>query len=332
MTDSRANQARHPIFVGIGGDSGTGKTTVAAAFHELFGNDRITSICLDDYHSLDRAQRKLVGLTALNPRANNFALMEEDLWALKRGEPIDKPIYDHHDGTLRGPEHVEPSEVVIVQGLHPFLVTGIRHTFDLKVWLGPAPELRLRWKVQRDVARRGYTEEQVLAELEARRPDAEAFIQPQRRFADMVVNFFPPDGAADMGHLSVRIIQRHTMPRIAFDQQLHATDSVRLALGVRDLDGEPADVIEIDGRISSGDARLVEDNIWAHVDGRHGHVHHVTPERLGNYDAAREREHSDPLALTQLILAHRILSAQKSIVMRVSVADHEEFAGEHRHM
>ena len=167
-TSDRAATAA-PIFVGIGGDSGSGKSTLARAFYELLGRERITTVCLDDYHSLDRRERALVGLTPLNPRANNFALMEEQLWALKRGAPIAKPVYDHADGTFKGPETVAPNEVVIVQGLHPFLLPGIREAFDLKVWLDPDIELRIRWKLQRDVAKRGYNEAEVRAEIEARR-------------------------------------------------------------------------------------------------------------------------------------------------------------------
>src|SRR5487761_943103 len=184
MSDVRAEVA--PIFVGIGGDSGSGKSTLTAAFYELLGADRITSVCLDDYHSLDRRERTLIGVTPLNPRANNFALMEDQLWALKRGEAIAKPVYDHADGTFKPPERVEPNEVVIVQGLHPFLLPGIREAFDLKVWLDPDTQLRIKWKLQRDIAKRGYDESQVRAEIEARRRDAVAHIQPQRAQADLV--------------------------------------------------------------------------------------------------------------------------------------------------
>ena len=330
---SEVESTQRPIFIGIGGDSGTGKTTIASAFFSLFGTDHVTSICLDDYHSLDRRERTLVGLTALNPRANNFALLEEQIWALKRGDPVTKPVYDHSDGTFKATEVVAPRDVVIIQGLHPFLVPGIRHAFDLKVWLDPEPELRLRWKVQRDVAKRGYTNEQVLAELEARRPDAEEFIAPQREHADMVIRFYRPDPLTDMGHLNVQLVQRHTLPRLAFDQQLHATEAVRLKLDVLDLDGKQADLIEIDGRITAPAAQLVADNIWAHMDGRHGHIHHVPPRLLGRYEApARRGHHSDPLALTQLILIHRILSAQRSFLLRVNEHQHEQLATEHGHM
>ena len=330
---AKADSGRRPIFVGIGGDSGSGKTTLSSAFFSLFGQDRITSICLDDYHSLDRHQRNLVGLTALDPRANNFALLEEQVWMLKRGEPISKPIYDHSDGSLQPPQTVEPREVVIMQGLHPYLIPGVRHAFDFRVWLDPDPELRLEWKLQRDIAKRGYTREQVLAEIEARRPDAEAYIKPQRKHADMVVRFYRGRRSADMGHLNVEITQRHSLARLAFDHELHGAKKVRLDLDVVDSDGHHADVIEINGAITPQEAKLVEDNIWAHVDGRHGHVHHVPPERLGTYEhAARRRLHSDPLALTQLILAHRIMSAQKSFLVRVNEHEHEEIAGDHRHM
>jgi phosphoribulokinase len=330
---AEVDNSRRPIFVGIGGDSGSGKTTLASAFFTLFGSERITSVCLDDYHSLDRRQRALVGLTALNPRANNFALMEEQVWSLKRGESISKPVYDHSDGTLRPPEVVEPREVVIMQGLHPFLIPGVRHAFDLRVWLDPEPELRVAWKVQRDIAKRGYMRDQVLAELEARRPDAEAYVNPQRQYADMVVRFYRGRESADMGHLNVRITQRHSLARLAFDHGLHSADTILLGLDAVDDDGHRADVIEIEGDITADEAQLVEDNIWAHVDGKHGHIHRVPPERLGTYElAARNRRHSDPLALTQLILAHRILSAQKSYLLRVNEHDHDQIGADHRHM
>jgi phosphoribulokinase len=160
-----------PILVAIGGDSGSGKSTLAAGFYRIFGDARITTVCLDDYHGLDRRQRTMVGITALDPRANDFAAMEEQLLALKRGRTIRKPVYDHRDGTFGQPEEVTAGDVVIVQGLHPFLVPGIRALFDLKVWLDPETELKHRWKIQRDVAKRGYTEEQVRSEIAGRERD-----------------------------------------------------------------------------------------------------------------------------------------------------------------
>jgi phosphoribulokinase len=323
MSDVRSEMA--PIFVGIGGDSGSGKSTLAAAFYDLLGAGRITTVCLDDYHSLDRRERALIGVTPLNPRANNFALMEEQLWALKRGEAIDKPVYDHADGTFKGPEHVEPNEVVIVQGLHPFLLPGIREAFDLKVWLDPETKLRIKWKLQRDVAKRGYDEAQVRAEIEARRTDAETHIQPQRAQADLVVRFSTPSAELSPGttdHLSVRLTQRHSLPQLALEHGLDNGTTVRLRNDVADEDGRRSDVIEIDGRISVEDAARIEHAVWDHASERHHHLHHLRQKELGGYDEPHGRRHSDPLGLTQLILAHRILSAQKSLLVRVKADEY----------
>jgi phosphoribulokinase len=314
-----------PIFVGIGGDSGSGKSTLASAFYDLLGAERITTVCLDDYHSLDRRERALVGLTPLNPRANNFALMEEQLWALKRGEAIAKPVYDHANGTFRTPERVEPNEVVIIQGLHPFLLPGVREAFDLKVWLDPETRLRIQWKLQRDIAKRGYDEVQVRAEIDARRADAEAHIQPQRAQADLVVRFFSPSDDLSHGntdHLNVRLTQRQSMPRLEFEHGLDNGSTVRVRNDVTDEDGRRSDVIEIDGRISVDDAALIEQAVWDHASERHHHLHRLRQKELGSYDEPHGRRHSDPLGLTQLILAHRILSAQKSLLVRVKADDY----------
>jgi phosphoribulokinase len=323
MSDARA--AKSPIFVGIGGDSGSGKSTLASAFYDLLGVERITTVCLDDYHSLDRRERALIGVTPLNPRANNFALMEEQLWALKRGEAISKPVYDHADGTFKAPENVEPNEVVIVQGLHPFLLPGIREAFDLKVWLDPDTNLRVKWKLQRDVAKRGYDESQVLSEIEARREDAEEHIQPQRAQADLVVRFSLPNDDVSPGindHLNVRLTQRHSMPQLAFEHGLDNGTTVRLRNDIADEDGRQSDVIDIDGRISEEDAARIESVVWNHASDVHHQLHRLRQKELGSYDEPQGRRHSDPLALTQLILAHRILSAQKSLLVRVKADDY----------
>ena len=63
------------VLIGVAGDSGCGKSTFLRRLTDLFGEELITVICLDDYHSLDRIQRKETGITALDPRANNFDLI-----------------------------------------------------------------------------------------------------------------------------------------------------------------------------------------------------------------------------------------------------------------
>lgn len=330
MTTANADgDTNRPLFIGIGGDSGTGKSTLTAGVYRIIGKRRITTLCLDDYHGLDRRERKLLGVTALDPRANDFFRMESQLLDLKRGNPILKPVYDHHDGTFGTPEEVVPREVVIVQGLHPFLVPGVRALFDLKVWLDPEEALQHRWKIQRDVAKRGYTPEAVVKEIEARRPDVEAYMAPQRRFADLVVRFYRPPENADDEHLSVRITTRATLPFLNLDGLLDETRTGLRALSGED-DGKASEILEIDGGIDRATVRDVEDRIWDHTDARHQHLRHLAPEQFGDFaDSTLRKHHSDPLALTQLLLVHRILSARKSMLLQVDLSAHE--ASDHDH-
>jgi len=333
--------ARRPIFVAIGGDSGSGKSTLTAGFYRIFSKSRITSLCLDDYHSLDRRERGLVGITGLNPRATDFALMENQLLALKQGQTIDKPVYDHSNGTFGPREELRARDVVIVQGLHPFLVSGIRGLFDLKVWLDPEEDLKHRWKLQRDVAKRGYSEAAVRKEIAARRPDVETYIAPQIHDADLVVRFYRPKGREDDAHLNVGIIQRASLPRLNLDGLLNATANGLRVSSVGD-NGAGAEILEIDGDIDPQTAAGLEDRIWAHMDSRHQHMRHLAPDQLGAFtDGMLRSHHSDPLALTQLLLVHRILSARKSLLLKVPLSVHEslihqeevsELAHEHEHV
>jgi phosphoribulokinase len=97
------------VLIGVAGDSGCGKSTFLRRLSDLFGAELMTVICLDDYHSLDRKQRKAAGVTALDPKANNFDLMYEQIKALKEGNSIDKPIYNHETGELDPPSGLIPT-------------------------------------------------------------------------------------------------------------------------------------------------------------------------------------------------------------------------------
>ena len=267
--------------------------------------------------------------------------MENQLLALKQGQTIRKPVYDHSNGTFGPKEVLRARDVVIVQGLHPFLVSGIRGLFDLKVWLDPEQDLKHRWKLQRDVAKRGYTEDAVRKEIEVRRPDVEKYIAPQVREADLVVRFYRPEGRDDDEHLNVRIVQRATLRRLNLDGLLNEAES-GLRVSVAEENGASAEILEIDGEIDPTIAAGLEDRVWAHMDSRHQHMRHLAPDQLGAFtDGVLRSHHSDPLALTQLLLVHRILSARKSLLLKVPLSVHEslihqeevsEVAHDHEHV
>lgn len=124
------------VVIGLAADSGCGKSTFMRRLTSVFGgaaeppkggnpdsntliSDTTTVICLDDYHSLDRTGRKEKGVTALDPRANDFDLMYEQVKALKEGKAVDKPIYNHVSGLLDPPELIKPPKILVIEGLHP---------------------------------------------------------------------------------------------------------------------------------------------------------------------------------------------------------------------
>src|SRR5258708_23026701 len=126
-----------PLIVAICGDSGSGKTTLTDGMVRVFGHERITHICLDDYHTFDRATRLRTSITALSPKANNIPLMTEHLRQLARGESVVKPVYDHKTGTFAEPERIYPSEIIIAHGLHPLFTEERRNLSHVRIYLSP---------------------------------------------------------------------------------------------------------------------------------------------------------------------------------------------------
>lgn len=213
------------VLIGVAGDSGCGKSTFLRRLTDLFGEDFVTVICLDDYHCLDRKQRKETGITALDPRANNFDLMYEQMKALKEGRGIDKPIYNHETGLLDPPEWVEPNHVIVIEGLHPLYDERVRELLDFSVYLDISDEVKIAWKIQRDMAERGHRYEDVLFAINARKPDFTAYIDPQKQYADVVLQVLPTNLIKDDKErkvLRVQMIQREGIanfePAYLFDE------------------------------------------------------------------------------------------------------------------
>jgi phosphoribulokinase len=196
------------VLIGVVGDSGSGKTTISAAIAQRLGHARVTAICLDDYHMYDRAARSRLDITALSPECNRLDLMAEHLAALRRGETVIKPVYDHTNGTFGPDERVTPRAVVIARGLLGLSTEALRSTFDLTVYLDPDERLRVHWKCLRDCAKRGYTPDEVMRHLSRRKPDAERYVHPQRAWADIVISYAPcPTGLTDTP-LNLRLEER----------------------------------------------------------------------------------------------------------------------------
>ena len=304
-----------PIILGIVGDSAAGKTTLTRGIAQVLGPENVTMICTDDYHRYDRIQRAEIGITALHPDCNYLDIMQQHLSLLRTGQPILKPVYSHKTGTFEPPQYIKPSKFVIIEGLLGYSTRIARDAYDVKVYLAPPEPLRANWKVKRDTQKRGYTPEQVLAELDKREPDSEAYIRPQRQWSDIVVSFYPPNNKIDEtnGHLNVRLVLRPSIPHPDFTKIIHAGHSdsqsaIRLGLD-RDM-GKPVDVLEVDGHANLDQVNKIEQIMCAdmpylknvcdrEINPELGRIAGTTGETLQSY----------PLALTQLIITYHMLKA-----------------------
>jgi phosphoribulokinase len=272
-------------------------------------------ICTDDYHRYDRTQRAEIGITALHPDCNYLDIMQQHLSLLRTGQPVLKPVYSHKTGTFEPPQYIKPSKFVIIEGLLGYSTRIARDAYDVKVYLAPPEPLRANWKVKRDTQKRGYSPDQVLAELDKREPDSEAYIRPQRQWSDIVVSFYPPNNEIDEnnGHLNVRLVLRPSIPHPDFTKIIHAGHSdsqsaIRLGLD-RDM-GKPVDVLEVDGHATLEQVNKIEQIMCAdmpylknvcdrEINPELGRIAGTTGETLQSY----------PLALTQLIITYHMLKA-----------------------
>jgi phosphoribulokinase len=306
--------SHRPIILGIVGDSAAGKTTLTRGIAQVLGEENVTTICTDDYHKYDRVQRAQIGITALHPDCNHLDIMQQHLALLRSGEPILKPVYSHTSGTFEAPVYIKPNKFIIIEGLLGYSMRQARDCYDVKVYLAPPESLRSQWKVKRDTQKRGYTEEQVLAELEKREPDSEQFIRPQRSWADIVVSFYPPTAIENLnGHLNARLILRPTIPHPDLTQvaaldgsQVHS--AIRLGLD-RDM-GKPVDVLEVDGHATQEQVRELEKFICSEMPGLSNVCYPGNDTQLGKVAGTTgEMLQSYPLALTQLLIVYHMLKA-----------------------
>ncbi|MGB2933230.1 MAG: phosphoribulokinase [Methyloceanibacter sp.] len=300
----------HPIILGIVGDSASGKTTLTAGIAQILGEERCTVICTDNYHRFDRSERAANGLSAIDPRANYLDVLELHLRHLREGDPILHPIYDHRDGTFRRPQYVKPKEFVIAEGLLGYTTRGMRDCYDVKIYLDPEEDLRIKWKIHRDTTKRGYRRDEVLASLEKRREESPSYIHPQRTFADMVIRFQTPKSANGSDtQLDVRHLLRPTLPHPDFAPLFDGTSNAGLHLELaRDRDGKPVDVLEINGNISDQRAERIEDLLWNLIP-EAGHLR----DQVGRIDVANGARRSHPLALTQLLVGYHAVKAAMGV-------------------
>ena len=181
----------HVYVIGIAGGSGSGKSTFAARLQESFP-DAVALVSCDNYyrahHDIPLEERRLLNYDA--PEALEFDLMVSHLKALKRGEAVDCPVYDFslHN---RSEEvcRIEPKPVIIVDGILILSDPALRETFDLKIYVETDADERILRRAKRDMEVRGRHMEDIMQQyLTTVKPMHEAFVEPSKKHADLILN------------------------------------------------------------------------------------------------------------------------------------------------
>lgn len=187
------------LIIGIAGGSGSGKTTVAAAVFDSQDPQAVSIIQHDSYYRdhPDLSLEERAGLNFDHPDAFETELLVEHLSALRKGEAISKPVYDFSEHRrLAETATVEPSKVIVVEGILVLVEPALRELFDLKIFVDTDGDLRFIRRMQRDVKDRGRSPESVVAQyLETVRPMHLRFVEDSKRYADLIL----PEGYSEPG-------------------------------------------------------------------------------------------------------------------------------------
>ena len=296
----------HPIILGIVGNSASGKTTLSAGVAQILGAEHCTVICTDDYHRYSRVAARSRGAVGARPARELCRHARAAFASVRSGEPILKPVYDHRNGTFESPEYVKPKEFVIAEGLLGYATRAMRDCYDVKIYLDPEEDLRVKWKIHRDTTKRGYTLEEVLAQVERRESPSQA---SSIRSAPLPISSSasrdPRGPTARTTQLDVRHILRPTLPHPDFTPLFDGSSNAGLHLELaRDRDGKPVDVLEINGNISDQRAERIEDLLWNLIP-EAGHLR----DQVGQIDVANGARKSHPLTLSQLLVGYHAVKA-----------------------
>jgi phosphoribulokinase len=291
------------IVIGVVGDSGAGKTTLTRGLQRVIGDDHVTRVSADDYHRYDRRQRRELGVTPLHPDSNHLDILTQHIGHLRRGEPVLKPVYSHRSGEFEPPVYVRPAKFLLVEGLLNFHTETLRSLHDVRVVVAPPEELRRAWKLKRDCTRRGYTTDEVLAELDARQADAEAYIRPQTAHADIVVAF-SPNSSDDPAHLDADVILRDSLPHPDLSPLLDGS-------GPSLVKREREWLLRIPGDLDPGHAAELEEAVWD----RMSFASHLRIRRLGEFTVGTDLLRSDSLALVQLLILYHTVTARAALAI-----------------
>jgi uridine kinase len=192
-----------PLVIGIAGGSGSGKTTVASAILQRVGRDHIAFLQHDSYYKdlsgLPPVQRAEINFD--HPNSLETELLIGHIASLCDWKPVAVPIYDFStDRRTDQTFTVQPRNVIIVEGILIFTEAKLREMFDVKIFVDTDADLRFIRRLERDLAERGRTTESVVKQyLSTVRPMHLEFVEPSKRYADVII----PEGGFNTAALDM---------------------------------------------------------------------------------------------------------------------------------
>lgn len=179
------------IIIGIAGGTGSGKTTVVKRIIESLSADEAAVLPLDSYYK-DSSMVPVEERQNINfdhPNAFDWELLSKHIAMLRKGQPIEQPVYSFLTCTRQKETvHVEPRKVVIIEGILALSDRKLCKQMDLRIFVDADPDERLIRVIQRDVLERGRTAEAVMERyVKVLKPMHLEFIEPAKRVADLII-------------------------------------------------------------------------------------------------------------------------------------------------
>ena len=178
-------------IIGIAGGTGSGKTTVVRKILEALPCNEVALIPQDSYYNdtslLSMEERRQINFD--HPDAFDWPLLIRQVEDLRQGKAIEQPTYSFLiSNRLEETVHVEPCEVIVIEGIMALWNPRLRNLMDLKIFVDADPDERLIRVMQRDTEERGRTPQMVIDRyLRVLKPMHQEFIEPTKRFADLII-------------------------------------------------------------------------------------------------------------------------------------------------
>ena len=194
------------MVIGIAGGTGSGKTTLTLRLKDCFGDD-VSILYHDNYYRQhdEMPYEERCKLNYDHPDAFDTPRLIADLAALRRGETVYSPTYDYTiHNRAAGTVEVRPAKVILVEGILIFADPALREQMDIRIFVDTDADVRILRRILRDVKKRGRSLDSVVEQyLTTVKPMHEQFVEPSKRFADIIV----PEGGKNTVALDM-IVQR----------------------------------------------------------------------------------------------------------------------------